>query len=581
MPKGYPTDRILKSNKKPDMRRLSPWTIPLAGLLSLGLTGVLANTQGPDPTWVAYYNGLGSGTDAGKAVAVDAAGNSYVTGYGFRRGAEMDFVTAKYDADGRRLWQAGFDGLTHHTDVPSAIALDGAGNVYVAGRSARGSGTSYDYVLLKYSAAGRLLWAKKRPGSPFIQSGGEYTPVHLAVDPAGNAYVSGYAPGGFRTTKYGPFGAELWSDAYGASEEQPMVVPGFSQIALSAVGGLLLAGGISYSPERSDVLVVRYSPSGERVLVLDRLSPNGVHAGAVAVAPEAGGGFSIAGVERQLPGGLADLLVARFTADGTELWSRAYSRDAQSEDVPVALARDAGGDLVVTGSTQQPGQSGSADLITLKYDSDGTLQWTSAYDGPLRGEDRARVLGLDANGLIYVGATVDGGEALNPNYALLKLSPAGDLLSAACYDGPAGAVDDVAGMAVDGEGNATLTGISAVSGNPVRGYNYGIGTVRYAGDAANAPTLLSVGLAGQQVRGKKAVQGLIRLTGEATTPTVVQLQSSHPEALPVPVAGVAVRKGRATALFTLHSKRVTEPTEVTITATLAGVSKETVITVRP
>lgn len=563
------------------MRRLSPCILPLAGLLSLGLTGARAGTAAPRPTWVAYYNGLGLQADAGKAVALDGAGNSYVTGSGFRRGAELDFVTIKYDRGGKRLWQASFDGPTHHTDVPSAIAVDADGDVYVAGRSARGSGTGYDYVLLKYSPAGRLLWAKKRPGSPFIQSDGEYTPVHLVVDPAGNAYVSGYAPGGFRTTKYSPFGAEQWSDAYGASEEQPMFVPGFSHTALAADGGLFLAGGISYGPDRSDLLVVRYSPTGERALVLDRPSPNGVHAGAVALVREADGGFSIAGVERQLPGGLADVLVARFADDGAELWSRTYARDTQREDVPVALVRDAEGNLIVAGSTQQADLPGSADLVVLKFDAEGTPLWQYVYDGVRSGEDRACALGLDANGRIYVAGTVDGGEALTQDYALVKLSPAGDLLSAATYDGPASARDEVAGMAVDADGNATLTGISAVSGNSARGYDYGLGTVRYATEDTNAPTLLSIGLAAPQVRGKKAIQGLVRLTGEASATTVVQLQTSDPDALPVPAAGVAVKKGRSTAIFTLRSKRVTEPTEVTITATLAGVSKETVITVRP
>lgn len=553
--------------------------LPLASLILLGLSGAAGSTLGPEPSWVANYNVLGLGAAAGKAVAVDEQGNSYVTGYGFRRGAELDFVTIKYGPDGRRLWQANFDGTTHHTDVPSAIALDGAGNVYVAGRTARAGGTDFDYVLLKYSPTGQLLWLKKRPGSPFVQSGDEFTPVHLAVDPAGNAYVSGYAPGGFRTTKYSTFGAELWSDAFGA-DGAPLPLSGFNQIALTADGGLLAAGAIAFDLEGSELLVVRYSPTGERESFV-RPSPDGAYVSAQALVAEPGGGFSVAGVERQSASATADLLVARFAANGTELWSHTYARDSQSEDVPAAIARDAEGNLIVTGSTQRTGQSGTADVVTLKYDADGTFQWLLGYDGPRSGEDRARALRLDENGSIYVAATVDGGEQLTQDYALLKVSAAGDLLSAACYDGPAAAFDDVAGLAVDAQGNATLTGISAQSGNPVTGYDYGIATVRYDSDATSTPALEALGLAATQVRGKKSVQGLIRLNDEVKAKSVVQLQSSHPNVLPVPASGVIVKRERATALFTLRSKRVTEPTEVTITATFGGVSKEAVITVRP
>lgn len=562
------------------MRRLSPRFVPLAALLSLGLTAVHASTLGPDPAWTAIYNSLGRGADAGKAVATDSAGNAYVTGYMFRRGAELDFVTLKYGPDGKSLWRASFDGPRHRTDVPSAIAVDGSGNVYVAGRSARGSGTEYDYVLLKYSAAGRLLWAKKQPGSPFVQSDGEYTPVHLAVDPAGNAYVSGYAPGGFRTTKYSPFGAELWSDAYGPTEEEPFLLAGFNQATLAPDGGLFLAGAVNHNPDHTDLLVVRYSPAGERMLVVNRPSPDGVVAVAAGLVPESGGGFSVTGVQRTIPNGTADVLVARFAADGTELWSRSYSQDLQSEDVPVAIALDANGNLIIAGSTQEAGQPATANVITLQYDAEGTLQWQHNYNGPLGREDRARALGRDADGTIYVAATLDGGEGETQNYGLLKLSADGELVTAASWDGPASRFDDVAGMAVDPEGAVTLTGISALSGTPASGYDYGIATLRY--DAGTTgPALIDLKLLAPQVRSRKPVKGLIRLSEKATARGVVELHSSNPEALPVPDAGVAIERGRSTAQFTLRAGRVTEATEVTLTATLSGVTKETVVTVRP
>lgn len=562
------------------MRRLSPRLVPLVGLLSLGLTGVHASTTGPEPAWTAVYNSLGRNTDAGRAVTTDAQGNAYVAGYMYRRGAELDFVVLKYARDGRPVWRTSYDGPTHHTDVPSGIAVDGSGNVYVAGRSARSSGTDHDYVLLKYSASGRLLWSKRRPGAPFIQSNGDYTPVHLAVDAAGNAYVSGYADGGFRTTKYNPFGAEVWSDAYG-NPGQPLPVSGFNQTALAPDGGLLLAGALTVSLDQTDLLVVRYSPEGERSVILQRPAPNGLLAAALAVAPEPGGGFTVAGVERANSSGVpADLLVARYAADGTELWVRTYSREAQSEDVPVAVVRDAAGNVIVTGYTQQPHQASTADVITLKYNADGDLQWALAYDGPRGREDRPQALGLDSTGLIYVGGTVDAGEGETQNYGLLKISPTGELVSAACWDGPAGRLDEVAGMAVDAEGAVTLTGISALSGTPARGYDYGIVTLRY--DAGlTGPALVDFKLLSARVRGGKPIRGVIRLSEKAKANGVVQLQSSNPDVLPVPAAGIPIQRGHSTAVFTLRSVRVNEPVDVTLTATLGGISKQALITIRP
>src|SRR5207244_3614852 len=93
--------------------------------------------------WVAHYYGV-----EGRAIAADNAGNSYVTGI---TGSNGDFacVTIKYDPDGNQRWATVFNGPGTGEDGGLALALDGAGNVYVAGYSDSGT-NSYDYVTIKY-----------------------------------------------------------------------------------------------------------------------------------------------------------------------------------------------------------------------------------------------------------------------------------------------------------------------------------------------------------------------------------------------------------------------------------------------
>jgi len=84
----------------------------------------------------------GAGADQGNAVAVDTAGNIYVTGYfsgtvhfgsfSLTAVADKDIFVGKKDKFGRWLWvkRAGGSGAA---DEGRAIALDAAGNIYVAG----------------------------------------------------------------------------------------------------------------------------------------------------------------------------------------------------------------------------------------------------------------------------------------------------------------------------------------------------------------------------------------------------------------------------------------------------------------
>src|ERR1700680_3282656 len=105
--------------------------------------------------WVARYTGPANGSD-GAAIAVDGAGNVYVTGSSQRepdgcpRYQCDDYATVAYDASGKQRWGARSNGPANGADSATAIAVDAAGNVYVTGSRDAGV-TRRDYATLKYS----------------------------------------------------------------------------------------------------------------------------------------------------------------------------------------------------------------------------------------------------------------------------------------------------------------------------------------------------------------------------------------------------------------------------------------------
>jgi len=111
--------------------------------------------------WVARYNGPGNFDDFVHAIAVDSQGNVSVTGdicvrvefddTGIPSCVDSDYATIKYDPDGNELWIARYNGPGNGFDEATALALDPAGNVYVTGASL-GAGTGSDYATIKYYA---------------------------------------------------------------------------------------------------------------------------------------------------------------------------------------------------------------------------------------------------------------------------------------------------------------------------------------------------------------------------------------------------------------------------------------------
>jgi hypothetical protein len=103
------------------------------------------NAFGPSIAWSSYL--AGSGDDGAQAVAVDLSGNLYVTGW------------------------------TNSTDFPTTGGFD----------TSYGGGT-YDGWVAKVNAAGwALTWSSYLGGSAYDSGYG------VAVDPAGNAYITGYS----------------------------------------------------------------------------------------------------------------------------------------------------------------------------------------------------------------------------------------------------------------------------------------------------------------------------------------------------------------------------------------------------
>src|SRR5436309_1733438 len=144
-----------------------------------------AFADGGIPLWTNIYNGRGNDYGRAQAVAVDSSGNVFVTGYsdsGF--GTNLDYATIKYSGAGVPLWTNRYNGPGNGDDSAKAVAVDSAGNVFVTGQSsASGGGNNHlDYATIKYSGEGVPLWTNRYNG--LGNSDDQATSV--AVDTSGN-----------------------------------------------------------------------------------------------------------------------------------------------------------------------------------------------------------------------------------------------------------------------------------------------------------------------------------------------------------------------------------------------------------
>jgi hypothetical protein len=136
--------------------------------------------------WARRYNGPGNGNDNGHAIALDGSENVYVTGPSLGSGTERDYVTVKYDSSGNEIWVRRYNGPGNGHDYSHAMAVDGLGNVYVTGVS-YGGVTDYDCATVKYDSSGNEVWVQRYNGP---DNGYDYA-YRLALDGSGNVFIAG------------------------------------------------------------------------------------------------------------------------------------------------------------------------------------------------------------------------------------------------------------------------------------------------------------------------------------------------------------------------------------------------------
>ena len=432
----------------------------------------------------------GAGVDRAWAVAVDALGNAYVAGDtrspsitnrlgqpfpGYVGGNDIggDAFVAKVNADGSGLaWLTYLGGSA--ADGAYALALDGSGNVLVAGHTGspdfpttnafqpkisgthepRSSIYQPDAFVAKLSASGsQLLY------STFLGGSGDDEALGLAVDAAGFAYVTGQSSStNFPTT----------------------------------VGGLANQGG-------DDAFVAKISPSGSTLVYAVTFGGQSVDSGE-GIAVDALGRAIVTGLTsstnfplvkplQSTNAGGYDAFVSRLTADGSGFdFSTLLGGTGSDYGIriqldtsgrPVVVGQTYSADLPVTNSVQSA-LGGGSDAFVARLTADLSAFDLVTYLGG-DGMDAAWDVALDGMDNIYVAGLVNStnfptADALRSTLSgfedafLTVLAADGTNLIFSTYFGGEDN-DEGYGLAVEPGGTAYLVGKTFSTTNVISGTN--------------------------------------------------------------------------------------------------------------
>ena len=457
----------------------------MSRISAVALTGALfaahAAAQVPN-AWYAINTGHGgNGYDEAKAIAVDPQGNVYITGTigNVPSGPTCcngDLIVVKYDKNGVQQWGMGYDGAGHGNDIGNSIALDHAGNVYVAG-AATGAGSGLDIVVAKFDPAGNNKWLQVYNGPG---NGDDYLDTHsLVVDRFGHVTVAGLSAGtgtgfDFVTIQYdADTGVRNWVARYngpGGTNDKGRA------IAEDVFGNVYVTG---YSNSGGDYTArfatVKYDPKGQPQWVARTPATGSGLDYPYEVALDRAGNVFVTGITYtgatlgQPPPALCgtDLLTVKYSPSGQTLWSKTYDGPGHCDDLLPSIAVDASGNAYVAASSDGSGPTPGSnppintgqDFVTLKYDgATGTQVWERRYTSTGNvsdPNDSVADIALDLYGDLYVAGT-SAKEGDDFDVVTLKYGPDGSRLFESRFERPSREGADA--IAVDRNRNFYVAG---------------------------------------------------------------------------------------------------------------------------
>jgi hypothetical protein len=337
--------------------------------------------------WAMSFGGIND--DRGQSAWVDPSGNVLVGGV-FREtvdfgsgpvasAANDDGFVIKYTPTGQYAWSIPFGSIGN--DGLNAITSDKQGNVYVAAYYSLpltfagvsvGTNGQQDGLIAKLNPDGTPVWVKTLGGT------GRDSPVGIAVDAAGNVFVSGMIESNL------PFAG------------QSLTTKGFSDAFL-----------VKYAPDGTELWAKTFGGTGMdlgHTIALDKQG-NVFLIATTFVVPLFGVPVDMGGGPL-MGGGKYDFFLAKYDNDGKHLWSKVFG--GPEEDWAWALAVDSAGDLLVAGNfmgnldtgSAKLVSAGDADIFLMKLSSSGAPLWSKRFGSHT--VDKGRGVATDAQNNVYL-----------------------------------------------------------------------------------------------------------------------------------------------------------------------------------
>ncbi|MBM4376583.1 MAG: DUF4215 domain-containing protein, partial [Deltaproteobacteria bacterium] len=329
------------------------------------------------PVWTKTYDLF---DDFWTGAAVDPNGNVVVVGGSTNAFGDLDVVVRKYDTKGAVLWTKTYD--NGGNELANGVAVDAAGNAFVIGYEEDFLGLQ-SILVRKYGTNGNLVWSQTY-GTGFDE--GDDVGIGIAVNAAGDAFLAGEVRSDTVSDAdrvvakiSGAGGDVVWNEVTdgGIGDDAANAVTVDSAGDVVAVSSVAVAGG------KFDAMLRKYKDGATPTILWTKTYGDAIP---LAVDTDSKGNVLVAGGDRA-GGADYNVWIQKYASNGTLVWTKGYGNAAKLTDAAFGVAVDSKDDVVVCGYEQK--LTTNSDMWIRKYDANGNIVWTQGFAGAANDLDEA------------------------------------------------------------------------------------------------------------------------------------------------------------------------------------------------
>ncbi|GAB4131792.1 MAG: hypothetical protein Fur0041_02500 [Bacteroidia bacterium] len=234
-------------------------------------------------------------------------------------------------------------------------------------------------------------------------------------------------------------------------------------IAVDASGNVYVTGSGFNSQGNLDAITIKYSPTGQQLWVVNYDRGVGDNDEAVKLVLDDSANVYIVGYSRGMQTS-SDILTVKYNTNGVLQWAQHYNGSGNGLDEGRSIAVDGNRNVIVTG--YESNSSFATDMTVIKYSANGNQSWVQVVNGSGNGNDEGKDLTVDASDNIYViGNTEQTSNPPNSDYCTIKYNPAGSQQWMQLFNGPSNSNDYGRAITLDNNNNVIVTGYSFENNN--------------------------------------------------------------------------------------------------------------------